>query len=129
MMENTVEVYQQRSQLLGNAMTNLRIAEKSLTDLKSVQANTPILVPVGGDAFVNAQMGDIKRVLVNVGADVSVEMDLNDALKDIQERLEEIEKGYEAVQNQLQQIVNQIRTHQGMIERITSEIQGETPSV
>ena len=128
-MEGTVEVYQQRSQVLSSAITNLRMAQSSLRDLEKVESNTPILVPVGGDAYVNAQLGEINKVIVNLGANVSVEMKLEDALKDIEERLSEIEKSFEVVQTQLGQILNQMQQHQNMANKLSAELQGESVGV
>jgi len=129
MMENTVETYQERAQMLANIRNNLRMAKNSLDDLKEVESETPILVPVGGDTFVNAQLGDIKKVIVNVGADVSVEMNLEKAISDIDERLKEIEKSYEAVQTQLSQISYQMQAHEERANRLSAELRGEPLSV
>jgi prefoldin alpha subunit len=129
MMEGTVEVYQQRSQVLSSAITSLRMAQSSLRDLEKVESNTPILVPVGGDAYVNAQLGDINKVIINLGANVSVEMNLEDALKDVEERLSEIEKSFEVVQDQLGQILNQMQQHQNIANRLSAELQGESVGV
>ncbi|MFP3951211.1 MAG: prefoldin subunit alpha [Candidatus Bathyarchaeia archaeon] len=129
MMENTAETYQERAQLLSNVRNNLRMAKKSLNDLKDVESETPILVPVGGDTFVNAQLGDIEKVIVNVGADVSVEMELENAISDIDERLKEIEEGYEAVQTQLSQILYQMQAHEERANRLSAELRGEPLSV
>lgn len=129
MMEGTVEAYQQRSQILSSAITNLRMAHTSLKDLEKVESNTPILVPVGGDTFVNAQLGETDKVIITLGANVSVEMNLEDAVKDIDERLGEIEKSYEVIQTQLGQILNQMQLHQERANRLSAELQGETVGV
>ncbi len=105
------------------------MAQSSLRDLENVESNTPILVPVGGDAYVNALLGDINKVIVNLGANVSVEMNLEDALKDVEERLSEIEKSFEVVQDQLGQILNQMKQHQTIANRLSAELQGESVGV
>ena len=75
-MQNTSETLQQRLLVLQNAAADLSVAKKSIDSLNEVKSGDHILVPSGGGTFVNAHLGDLSSILVNVGADVSIEMDL-----------------------------------------------------
>lgn len=123
MMEGSVDVLNQRLQLLTASISELRLAQGSLRDLKGIESGNPLLVPVGGGVFMDAQLGDISKVVVGIGADVSVEMDSEKAVEDIGERLQEMEQAQGAVQQQLGQILAQLESHQGMAERLSMEIQ------
>ena len=123
MMEGSADVLNQRLQLLASSISELRLAQRSLRDLKDIESGNPLLVPVGGGVFMDAQLGDISKVVVGVGADVSVEMDYDEAVEDIGERLQEMEKAQGAVQQQLGQILAQLESHQGMAERLSMDIQ------
>jgi prefoldin alpha subunit len=129
LMDGSVQVLQQRMQILSSALADLRLAQQSLNDLKNVDAKTPILIPVGGGTFVNAELGEMKKVIVGVGADVSVEMELDKAIADISSRLEEVEKAQAAVDQQLTQIVAQMQSHQEVANRLSAELQGEAKRV
>lgn len=123
MMEGTVNTLQQRLQIVIASLSELNIAKNSLEDLNKIEPGNHLLVPVGGAAFVNATLGEINTVIIGIGADVSVEMTFNDALADITERLNEMEKAQESIQQQLGQIMAQLQTHQGIAERLSTEIQ------
>jgi len=123
MMEGSVDVLNQRLQLLTASISELRLAQGSLRNLKGIESGNPLLVPVGGGVFMDAQLGDISKVVVGIGADVSVEMDYEKAVEDIGERLQEMEQAQGAVQQQLGQILAQLESHQGMAERLSMEIQ------
>ncbi len=123
MMEGSADVLNQRLQLLASSISELRLAQGSLRDLKDIESGNPLLVPVGGGVFMDAQLGDISKVVVGVGADVSVEMDYDEAVEDIGERLQEMEQAQGAVQQQLSQILAQLESHQGMAERLSMDIQ------
>jgi len=129
LMDGSVQVLQQRMQILSAALADLRLAQQSLNDLKNVVAETPILVPVGGGTFVHAELGEMKKVVLGVGADVSVEMELDKAIADISSRLEEVEKAQAAVEQQLTQIVAQMQSHQEVANRLSAELQGEAKRV
>jgi prefoldin alpha subunit len=123
LMEGSVEVLDQRLQLITASISELRLAQGSLRDLKGIESGNPLLVPVGGGVFMGARLGDISKVVVGVGADVSVEMGYDDAVEDIGDRLRELEQTQGSVQQQLSQILAQLESHQGMAERLSTEIQ------
>ena len=123
MMEGSTNTLQQRLQQVLAAVSELRMAQKSLGDLKEVESGANLLVPVGGGAFINAEMGGIDHVVVGIGAGVSVEMQYEDAVKDVNDRLSEMEKARASVEEQLGQILAQLETHQSMAERLSAEIQ------
>jgi len=125
LMEGTAQVLQQRLQILTQAQTELRVSQQSLNDLKDVKPDTPILVPVGGAAFVHAKTAPIEKVIVGVGADVSIEMEYPKAVEDINKRLEEVEKTLAAVEEQLGQVLAQMQSHQEAGNRLSAELQGE----
>ncbi|MCK4702664.1 hypothetical protein KAT55_04840, partial [Candidatus Bathyarchaeota archaeon] len=63
MMEGSVDVLNQRLQLLTASISELRLAQGSLRDLKGIESGNPLLVPVGGGVFMDAQLGDISKVV------------------------------------------------------------------
>jgi len=129
LMQGSAEVLQQRLEQLRTAMADLRVAESSLKGLKELEAGTPILVPMGGGSFVNAGLGDLSKVIVGVGADVSIEMDLDGAIEDVASRIAEVEGAGQSVQQQLGQILGQIQIHQDAISRLSAELRGEAAGV
>ena len=129
LMQGSAEILQQRLELLRTAMADLRVAESSLKALKDIEDGTPILVPMGGGTFVDANLGDLSRVIVGIGAGVSLEMDLEGALEDVSNRLAEVEKAGQSVQQQLEQILGQMQVHQDGISRLSAELRGETTGV
>ena len=123
MMEGTVNTLQQRLQMLMTSVSELRLAKQSLGDLKDIESDSNLLVPIGGSAFINASLGDIEKVVVGIGADVSLEMSYDDAVKEVTERLDEMENAKTSVEQQLNQIMAKLQSHQSMAERLSSEIQ------
>jgi len=123
MMEGTVNTLQQRLQVVLASVSELRLAKQSLGDLKDIKSGSNLLVPVGGAAFINANLGDVDKVVVGIGADVSLEMEYDDAVKDVDERLQEMEKAQTSIEQQLGQIMAQLQSHQSMAERLSAEIQ------
>lgn len=129
LMRGSAETLQQRLQMLQSAIADLSVAMGSIDALKEAEEGAPILVPMGGGALVNARLGDLSRVIVDIGADVSIEMSLEEAEKDVSGRLEDMEKASLSVQQQLEQIVAQMQIHQDNLNRLSAGLQGESPGV
>jgi prefoldin alpha subunit len=129
LMEGSAEILQRRLEFLQAALSDLRMAENSLRELRGKGEGSPILVPVGGNTFIGARLGDLSKVIVGIGADVSVEMSLDEAVEDISSRIDEVEKAGTSVQQQLEQIMAQIQSHREMINELTSQLQGERRGV
>jgi prefoldin alpha subunit len=122
-MEGTVNILQQRFSQVIAAVSELRLSQKSLIDLKETQPDINLLVPIGGGAFINAKMGTIHKVVVGIGAGVSLEMQYDAAVEDVNSRLIEMEKAQTSIDQQLRQILAQIESHQSVAERLSVEIQ------
>jgi prefoldin alpha subunit len=129
LMQGSAETLEQRLGVLQTALADLRIASSSFNALINLKEGDPILVPTGGGTFANAILGDLSKVIVGVGANVSIEMNLEDAIKDINSRLEEVENASQSVRQQLEQILTQMQSHQNLLKRLGADLQGETPSV
>ena len=129
MMQGSAETMQQRLGVLQNAAADLSVAKTSIGSLKEVEEGDPILVPTGGGTFVNARLGDLSNILVNIGADVSIEMGLDEADQDLSSRLEEVEKASQSVQEQLQQILSQMEIHRDALNRLSASLKGVEPGV
>ncbi len=129
LMQGSAETLQQRLQLLQAAISDLRVAGASIGALKEGEEGAPILVPTGGGTFVNANLGDLSKVIVSIGADVSIEMSLEEAEENVSGRLEEVEKASQSVQQQLEQILAQMQIHQDNLNRLNASLRGEAPGV
>lgn len=129
LMQGTADTLQQRLAILQNALADLRVAKESLKALSETEEGSPILIPMGGGTLVNAQLGDTSKVIINIGADVSIDMPLEDAQKNVADRLENVEKTNTSVEQQLQQLLAQMEVHRDGINRLSAQIRGEAQGV
>jgi len=129
LMQGTAETLQQRLAILQNALADLRVAQESLKALGETEEGSPILIPMGGGTLVNAQLGDTSKVIINIGAEVSIDMPLEDAQANVAGRLEDVEKTSSSVEQQLQQILAQMEVHREGINRLSAQIRGEAQGV
>lgn len=108
-LEGTAETLQSRLSLVNAALTELSIARMTLEGVEKETPDAPLFVPVGGGSFIKARLDSNDKVVVGVGAGVSIERSATEAKETLQNRLSELEKSRTALQQQLVQVVGRIQ--------------------
>jgi len=122
-LEQTAETLQQRLQMLNAAMTDLSYASMTLDGVEKEQQDAELLVPIGGGSYVQMKLASADKVIVSLGAGVSVEKSLPEAKAVLKERLEELEKSSVAAQQQFSQIAERISSGRNRLETLLSAAQ------
>jgi prefoldin alpha subunit len=117
-LEQTAETLQQRISMINAALTDLTYANSTLDGIEKEKENAEILVPIGGSSYVKVKLADPDKVIIGLGAGVSVEKSLTDARATIKERLDELEKTMNSAQTQFNQVVERINSSRGRIESL-----------
>jgi prefoldin alpha subunit len=116
--EQTAEALQQRISMLNAALADLTYANTTLEGLEQEKENAEMLVPIGGSSYVQVKLVNPDKIIVGLGAGVSVEKSLTDAKTAIKERLDELTKTLQSAQTQFNQIVEYINSGQKRIESL-----------
>jgi prefoldin alpha subunit len=117
-LEQTAEALQQRISMVNAAITDLTYANLTLDGIEKEKENAELLVPIGGSSYVKVKIADTNKVIVGVGAGVSVEKTLADAKVTLKERLDELEKTMNSAQQQFQQVAERINSGRGRLESL-----------
>jgi prefoldin alpha subunit len=124
-LEQTAETLQQRLSMLNAAMTDLSYANMTLEGVEKEKENSEILVPIGGSSYVKMRLANSDKVVVGIGAGVSVEKTVPEAKTMLKERLDELEKSSQAAQQQFEQIAERINTGRNRLETLLSSVREE----
>ena len=117
-LEQTAETLQQRISMVNAAITDLAYANMTLDGIEKEKENAELLVPIGGSAYVKVKLADSNKVIVGMGAGVSVEKTLQEAKTILKERLDELEKTMNSAQQQFTQVVERINTGRNRLETL-----------
>jgi prefoldin alpha subunit len=128
-LEQTAETLQQRISMMNAAMTDLAYANMTLDGIEKEKENAELLVPIGGSSYVKVKLENPDKVIVGMGASVSVEKTLPEAKSILKERLAEVEKTMVSAQQQFAQIVERINTGRNRLESLLATVrEGKAPS-
>ena len=129
LLEQTAENMQSRLNLLNAAITDLTYAGATLDGLEKEKENVGLLVPIGGSSYVKAKLDNIDRLVVGIGAGVSVEKTLPETKEVIKNRREELEKTRLSLQTQFAQVVDKINDDRRKADSLIAEMrEGKAPA-
>ena len=117
-LEQTAEALQQRIGMVNAAITDLTYANATLDGIEKEKENAEMLVPIGGSSYVKVKLADPNKVIVGMGAGVSIEKTLAEAKVALKERLDELEKTMNSAQQQFSQVAERINSGRGRLESL-----------
>ena len=86
-LEQTAETLQQRIGMVNAAITDLTYANMTLDGIEKEKENAELLVPIGGSSYVKVKLADSNKVIVGMGAGVSIEKTLQETKTTLKELL------------------------------------------
>ncbi len=112
MLDQQSKQMQEQVQQIDQQSMELEAVKESLDEMKDVKSGTEILVPISGGLFIKAEMKDSQNVLINVGAGTTVQKDVSQAKKMIDEQIVEMEK----VKGQIMENLDKIAEQFGLVQ-------------
>jgi len=117
-LESSVNLIQSRLNMIGNALDEMSMTNTSLEGIKNSSKGSEILVPTGASSFVRATLSDVKKVIMGVGAGVSIEKTIEDSLTDLKNRQDELEKIKSSLQNQFGQALKDLDSKKNQVAEV-----------
>jgi len=121
-LEGTAEAIQSRLNLVGAALTELNLARMTLEGVEKETPDAPLFVPIGGGSYVKTKLESSDKVIVGMGAGVSIEKTITEAKATVQNRISELEKTRVSLQQQLVQVVGRIQEHRTLLDDLTVKL-------
>jgi len=106
--QQRMDALQQQGNLLQMSLTDLDNALKALTTLEGKGEDQELLVPIGAGSFVHAKLADPDKVIIGLGAGVSVEKSFADSKGIIQSRRGELEKALLETTSVMDQVAQEL---------------------
>lgn len=127
-LEQTAEAVQSRLNMINAVITDLTYSRMTMEGMEKEKEEAEILVPIGGNSYVKAKLGSIEKVIVGVGAGVSIEKTLPETKDIVKKRLEDLGKNRSSLQQQFTQIAQKMNEDRGRFEQLVSQMrEGKNP--
>jgi prefoldin alpha subunit len=126
-LEQTAETLQQRMGMINAALTDLTYANTTLDGIETEKENAELLVPIGGSSYMKVKLASPDKVIVGLGAGISVEKTLTEAKMTLKERLEDLEKTMNSAQQQFSQVAERINSGRNRLESLLATVREGKP--
>jgi prefoldin alpha subunit len=124
-LEQTAETLQSRVSMVSAAITDLTYANMTLDGVEKEKENVELLIPIGGSSYIRVKLADPDKVVVGLGAGVSVEKTLTEAKLMLKERLDELQKSMNSAQQQFAQVAERINSDRNRLEKLLATLREE----
>lgn len=127
LLEETAEALQGRANMVNAVIKDLTYAKMTLEGLEKNKTGSELLVPVGGSSYIRASLQDLDKIIVGIGAGVSVEKTPQEAKEIINKRLEDLEKTRTSLQQRFAQVAQKIDEDRAKFEESVAELRKGKP--
>jgi prefoldin alpha subunit len=124
-LAQAIEEIEQEQEVVENEIADLQTRkgeiDEAIEGIESLDSGSTVQVPLGGGAFVRAEIADIEEIIVELGADYAAERDsegavstlkskkehLDDRIDELQSEIAELETEAEELESRAQQLQQQ----------------------
>ena len=82
----------------------------------------PLFVPIGGGSYIRAKLESAEKVIVGMGAGVSVEKSTIQAKETVGSRIAQLEKTRRTLQQQLTQVAQKMEEDQAKFQELSENL-------
>jgi prefoldin alpha subunit len=86
-LQEQAKVFASNIEMLNMYLEELHRSKATLEGLDQVKKGDEILVPIGASSFIRARIDDTENVISGIGADVSVDRTVEEAIQNLEERI------------------------------------------
>jgi prefoldin alpha subunit len=129
LLEGTAEELQARLNIVDSAIADSQIAGLTLDGLKNKEKDTQLLIPIGAGSYIKAGIVEPDKVIIGIGAGISVEKTIDEAKTSIASQLAELEKVRLSLQQQFVQVAQKINETRSKINELSRKISEGTRRV
>ncbi len=129
LLEGSARTIQSRLDVVNAALSEIMISNSTLEGIKNKPKGTEALVPVGAGSFIRVELADSEKIVMGVGAGVSLEKSVNDSIESLKNRQGDFEKLRISLQQQLTQIASRIEDERRRLSDLVKKRGGETVEV
>jgi len=129
LLEGSARTIESRLAVVDTALSEMLIASSTLEGIKNTPKGTEALIPVGAGSFIRVELADSEKIVMGVGAGVSLEKSVNDSIESLKNRQDDLEKLRTSLQQQLSQIASRIDDERRTLSDLVKKRGGETVEV
>lgn len=114
-MQYQAEAISNQINLVAASIGENQLAINSITEFENVEEGHEVLVPIGSGTNVRANLVKPDSVIIEVGVGISVEKNLDEAKKSLENRKDELTEYQQNLQKNLNELVNKMKEMEAVV--------------
>src|SRR3989339_1358924 len=106
-LQQQIEQNSQHLELYNQHLNELEISQEALKQLKNIPLNNEILATIAPGIFIKTTLKDNQKLIVNVGADITLEKTIPQVIEMLENQQKELETEIAKVDSVLQILTQQ----------------------
>jgi prefoldin alpha subunit len=120
-----LEAYARQEEVLRVTLEEFVRARETMARYQQADKGAEVLVPIGANSFVYAEVGNPDRVIVGIGSNVSVEEGIPTALEKLEARIKDIEGAREGTLQRLVELQAKAEEQGRVVEGLYAKLQSQ----
>jgi prefoldin alpha subunit len=118
-----LEALAQQNELLRMSLEEHMRAKETMTRFQHGGEGAEILVPIGANSFLFAQIKDPDRAIIGIGSDLTVEEDMGTAVNRLEGQIKEIESALKAINERMVEFSQKVEEKSGLVRELYGQAQ------
>ena len=111
-----IDVLQRQAEVVQLGLEENLRARETAARYREAGPDTEVLVPIGGNVFLVAQVKDPERALVGIGSDVVVQESIPTAVERLEARVRDLRKAQEALAGQIDELERRLEAQSEFVQ-------------
>ncbi len=122
--EQQAQILQRRIDLINSSLQEIALTSESLEELKNVEDDNEVLMPLGSGIYVKARIVERKKVIFSLGADIVADRDITGAQLSLDQRSMALQNALQSTGQQLQQMANRMNELNRTAQTLAGKMKG-----
>ncbi len=123
MLRAQLDALAQQNELLQMSLEEHMRAKETMTRFQKGGEGAEILVPVGANSFLFATIKEPDKAIVGIGSDITVEEDMDVAVKRLEERIGQITTAMKGLSERIVDVSQKVEEKSELVKELYSQVQ------
>jgi prefoldin alpha subunit len=114
-----------QEELLRISLDEYVRARETMARYAQAPLGTQILVPIGANSFLFANVADVGRCIVGIGSEVALEDSLERAIERLDNRIKQLQEVQEGLVKRMAEMENRVNEYAAAVQRAYEKLQAE----
>jgi prefoldin alpha subunit len=126
MLRSQLEALAQQNEMLTMSLEEHMRAKETMTRFQQGGKGSEILVPVGGNAFVFAEIKEADKAIIGIGSDLTVEEDMEVAIARLDGKIEDLNNALKGLAEKIVEVSQQAEEKSEIVRALYAKAQQGT---